>query len=69
MSRHKHRREEHAAPASALPLAIRLTSTYGYITDDGVQRGWPADCVVTDPDEIAELTSRGAPLVEVSHVD
>ena len=50
--------------------SVRLASIYGYLTDDGVRRGWPADHVVTDPDEIEELVSRGAPLNEVLyHVD
>jgi hypothetical protein len=58
---------EHETQPAPRVKSVRLASMYGYITDDGVQRGWPAGHVVTDPDEIEELASRGAPFSEIMH--
>ena len=47
------------------PRAVRLTSLYGYYTDEGTLRMWAAGEEVTDPDEIAELQLQCAPFVEI----
>ncbi len=61
--------EPERAPEEKAPTikSVRLASMYGYVTDDGYRRGWPADHVVTDPGEIDELVSRGAPFSEIIH--
>jgi len=60
---------EPATPAPRTVKSVRLAAAYGYINDDGYQRGWPEDYTVTDAGEIAELMARGAPLKEFVYVD
>lgn len=58
------RAEAPAAPETDLPRAVRLITPYGYYTDANVFRAWDVDHVETDPDEVANLIARGAPVVE-----
>ena len=51
------------APAAPLPAQVVLASPYGFYDDDQQLRMWQADQVVTDPEHIALLIARAAPLV------
>jgi hypothetical protein len=57
---------EDAAPAKAkngaLPDQVTLASLYGFYDEAGHFHGWGEGQVVTDPDHIAVLIERGAPL-------
>ncbi len=56
------------APAPVKPAAklapVRLTHVYGDFDDAGGYHTWEAGQLVTDPDEIAELTKRRAPIIK-----
>lgn len=56
---------EAPSPAKSFPRAVRLTSMFVYLTDEGVRRAWAAGQEVIDPDEIAELQLQCAPIVEI----
>ncbi len=53
-----------AAKAAPAPTPLRLTHLYAYWNDDGGFRTWGAGDLVTDPDEIADLLARRAPVVQ-----
>lgn len=52
-----------SSPVADLPKAVRLTHPYAYFTDTNVLRAWDVDHVESDPDEVAHLIARGAPVV------
>ena len=47
----------------AAPDAIRLTSPYGFLDEDGNHRSWRAGAIVRNAADVAMLTGRGAPVV------
>lgn len=48
------------APLLPQPAAIRLMAHHGFIDQDGVHQLWTPGQVVSDPDTVALLISRGA---------
>ncbi|MBO4120279.1 hypothetical protein J5T34_05935 [Cupriavidus gilardii] len=57
-------------PAADLPGSVTLSAPHGFIDDDtGAHRYWQPGEVVTDPDTIALLLARKAPLEGVEHKD
>ncbi len=50
------------ADAAPAPAVVRLTRPYGFIDAFGRHRVWKAGDVIGNPEEIALLESRGAPI-------
>lgn len=48
--------------AAALPASVKLASPYAFYDDDNNMRSWSHGQVVTDPEHIAVLLERAAPL-------
>lgn len=64
--------EKDKAPAAEkpeLPETVTLAAPYGYIDDEEKHRYWHTDTVVTNPDDIADLMARKAPLVGIEHAE
>ncbi len=52
------------APAQ-FPASVTMSRLYAYWADDGSFRQWQPGSVATDPNEIADLIERAAPIEEV----
>jgi len=51
-----------------LPESVTLARPYGYINEEeGTSHAWAAEQVVKDPEQIADLMARKAPLVGVTY--
>lgn len=44
---------------------FRVLSNYAFYCDDGLFHAWPEGAVITDPEEIALLTERSAPVERI----
>lgn len=51
------------------PASIKLTAPYGFIDDNDQHRYWQPGQVVINPDEIALLTERQAPIEAVGNTE
>lgn len=53
--------------AAKHPDSVTLSAPHGFIDDDGNHRYWHAGHVVTDPEHVALLIKRKAPLDGIDH--
>lgn len=47
------------------PDSVVLAAPYGYVDDAGGNHHWHAGHVINDPEQIADLIERRAPLVDI----
>jgi len=47
---------------AAGPVQATMTLPHGYYGEDGALRWWDAGSIITDPQEIADLVARNAPI-------
>jgi len=53
--------------AQKVPESVTLSAPHGFIDEDGSHRYWHAGHVVTDPEHVALLIKRKAPLDGIDH--